>query len=176
MVQHRISPQDAHNFLIAGDAVLIDVREPDEFGAEHIACAASVPLGHIPTLFNQMKIPAGRKIIFQCMMGGRGDQACAVLPDSGQYDVYNIDGGINAWKAAGLPVVQNSAVGVSPVSIFRQVQIIVGALVALCVALGLFGITIGFVLAGFFGAALFMAGVTGWCGLAILLRRMPWNR
>ncbi|WP_435640451.1 rhodanese-like domain-containing protein [Micavibrio aeruginosavorus] len=174
MSVYNVDAKTAHQWLSSGEAILIDVREPDEFSAEHIACAASVPLAHIPDLFDQMHVPKGRKIIFQCLMGGRGNRACVALPanHAGEYDVYNIEGGITAWKQAGLPVVGSS----DPVlPIFRQVQMVVGALVVALVVLGFVGLTLGFVLAGILGAALFVAGITGWCGLAMLLRRMPWN-
>ena len=170
-----IDAKTAHDWLSSGEAILIDVREADEFSAEHIACAASVPLSRIPALFDQMHVPKGRKIIFQCLMGGRGSRACIALPAdrAGDYDVYNIEGGITAWKHAGLPVVGTAG---PALSIFRQVQVVVGALVVTLVMIGFLGLTLGFVLAGFLGAALFVAGLTGWCGLAMLLRRMPWNR
>ena len=175
MSVNLIDAKTAHDWLSSGEAILIDVREADEFSAEHIACAASVPLSRIPALFDQMHVPKGRKIIFQCLMGGRGSRACIALPAdrAGDYDVYNIEGGITAWKHAGLPVVGTAG---PALSIFRQVQVVVGALVVTLVMIGFLGLTLGFVLAGFLGAALFVAGLTGWCGLAMLLRRMPWNR
>ena len=83
-----------------------------------------------------------------------------------------MDGGITAWKAAGLPVASSG----KGLSIFRQVQIIVGGLIAFLVVLGLTGLTVGFIIAGILGGALFFAGLTGWCGLAMLLRKMPWNK
>ena len=103
-----------------------------------------------------------------------GEQACALVKGCDSYgnEIYNLDGGIAAWKEAGLPVVGSS----SGLSIFRQVQIIVGFVVSLMIVLGFLGLTIGFIIAGIFGAALFMAGLTGWCGLAMLLSKMPWNK
>ncbi|WP_244619092.1 YgaP-like transmembrane domain [Rhizobium sp. 18055] len=61
-------------------------------------------------------------------------------------------------------------------SIFRQVQIVVGTLVLLSVLGGFLLNPAGFVIAGLFGAALALAGMSGWCGMAILLGRMPWNK
>jgi rhodanese-related sulfurtransferase len=175
MSVNNIDAKTAHQWLSSGEAILIDVREADEFSAEHIACAASVPLSRIPELFDQMHVPKERKIIFQCLMGGRGGRACAALPTDKNkvYDVYNIEGGIVAWKDAGLPVVVSSD---PALSIVRQVQMAVGGAVAVLVLFGFLGLTLGFVLAGILGTALFVAGLTGWCGLAMLLRRMPWNR
>lgn len=62
------------------------------------------------------------------------------------------------------------------ISIFRQVQIIVGFLVALFVFLGVSGMPNLSIVAGVLGLALFFAGLTGWCGLALLLSKMPWNK
>lgn len=172
MNNRNISPQQAHDWLTTGEAILIDVREPDEFKAEHIAHAASLPLGHVGNAFAQLGIAPSRKVIFQCLRGARGNQACALVGET-KCDAYNIEGGIEAWKNAGLPVVTS---GASKVSVFRQVQMIVGSLVLLATLLGLSGQTWAFYLAAFLGAALAVAGLSGWCGLAMLLAKAPWNK
>ncbi len=177
MTQQNITPQQAFAWLEAGEAILIDVREPDEFKDGHITYAASIPLPVLGGCMGRMKMPAGKKIIFQCMKGGRGGKACALMQDShsGADVFYNIEGGMEAWKSAGLPMVP-SAGHPLPMPVFRQVQIVVGTLIFLLVAFGLSGVNGSFVLAGILGFMLAFAGWTGWCGLAILLHRMPWNR
>lgn len=174
MVQ-TISPQDAARLLAQGDAILIDVREADEFKAEHIAYASSLPLSNLKSLFSQMNIPVTRKVIFHCFKGKRGGEACLGTQEWGgcKNELYNLEGGITAWKEAGMPVISHSS---SKISIFRQVQIIIGGLIALLVILGLAGLAGGFIIAGLLGLALFFAGLTGWCGLAMLLSKMPWNK
>lgn len=169
-----INPHDAYEALKNGDAILIDVREPDEFRQCHISFAQSVPLGMLNNGMNGLYFPAGRKVIVQCLGGKRGENACAVLQAHGiENPIFNITGGINAWQAAGLPVIG----GAQPkFSIFRQVQMIVGTLIFMLVLLGFAGITLAFALAGLFGGALALAGLTGWCGLAMLLNKMPWNK
>jgi len=171
-----VSAPRAAEWLAAGDAILIDVREPDEFRAEHVAAAASLPLQSVAGLPRTLTIPPDRKIVVHCLKGGRGEQACLTLADilPGR-EIYNLEGGIIAWKQAGLPVV-GTAAGAGAPSIFRQVQMIVGTLVLLCVVLGFLGLTYAFALAGLFGFMLAFAGISGWCGLALLLQRMPWNR
>lgn len=169
----NISPKEAYDMLQSGKAVLIDVREPDEFSAEHIVYASSVPLGMVGSVLKTMQVPSDIKIIMQCLKGRRGEQACFVMKDCDTRDYLNIEGGIDAWKSAGLPVIGQ---GGPKISIFRQVQIIIGALIGLLILIGMMGLTIGFIIAGFLAAALFFAGLTGWCGLAMLLRRMPWNK
>ena len=173
MTTSTISAKDAAAWLSAGDATLIDVRSPEEFSAEHIGAALSVPLPLLPAALDQLALPQGRKLVVQCQKGARGSTACALIGQS-RAGVYNLEGGIDAWKAAGLPVV---AVGKAPViSIFRQVQIVIGSLIALMILAG-FAIAPGFfVAAGAVAAMLAIAGVTGWCGMALLLQRMPWNR
>ena len=173
---NNISATQAAAWLASGEAVLIDVREPDEFRAGHVVHALSLPLSALDDCMAQLDIPAERKLIFQCLKGARGEKACvSVRGGSCKNEVYNLEGGIDAWKAAGFPVVgvDTSAGGLS---IFRQVQIIVGGLIAVLVLLGLTGLSVAFVFAGLFGFALFFAGITGWCGLAMLLSKMPWNK
>ena len=175
-MQHRgnISAQLANEWLSNGEALLIDVREADEFKSEHIACATSVPLSRFKETLPLMHIPNNRKIIFQCMQGKRGEQACSLLPlDGKENEIYNIDGGIESWKTAGLPTIIDKA---AKISIFRQVQITVGALVALSVLGGFAVYPSLFAFAAVLGAALAFAGITGWCGLALLLAKAPWNK
>lgn len=170
-----VTPREAAAWLASGEAVLIDVREPDEFKAEHIASAASLPLSAVGSTLQQMRIPAGRRIIFQCAKGGRGEQACRIAQDAAEgYPIYNLAGGLAAWKEAGLPVA-GTASGAG-LTIFRQVQIGAGLFVLLAVLAGFAGYAAGFVFAGFVGAMLIFAGLTGWCGMAMVLARMPWNR
>ena len=175
-MQTQITPLQAHDMLQNNDAVLIDVREADEFKGEHIPCAWSIPLSAIrqnPSVLDNIK---GKNIIFQCLKGGRGNQACAVFFDHADktHKLYNIDGGITAWRDAGLPVIGGSQP--SKISIFRQVQIIIGFGVALLTVLGFAAGPAYFVAAGLLATALGVAGVTGWCGLAIMLQKMPWNK
>ncbi|MBD9373333.1 rhodanese-like domain-containing protein [Rhizobium sp. ARZ01] len=173
---NSIGASKAAEWIASGDAVLIDVREPDEFRAEHIASAASLPLSALGAQLAKLQIPAGRKVIFQCQMGGRSQKACQLAKERGEYIIYNLEGGINGWKAAGLPVVGTANQGKATPSIARQVQMTVGTFILAAVIAGFSGWTPGFALAGFFGFMLAFAGITGWCGLAMMLSRMPWNR
>lgn len=168
-----ISAPEAHRLLARGEAMLIDVREPDEFAASHIPYAASMPLRSLSALLVDADLPADRLLIFQCQKGGRGGQACALAHGTLGDRVRNLSGGIEAWAAAGLPLAGTAA---PRVSIFRQVQMIVGLLVLAFTLAGLAGFTPGFYAAGFFGFMLAFAGMSGWCGLGLLLQRMPWNR
>lgn len=82
-----------------------------------------------------------------------------------------LEGGVDAWEKAGLPVERTPG----PLPMFRQIQIGAGGLVLL----GVVGSAVWhpmFWLSAFVGAGLVFAGITGHCGLAMLLARMPWNQ
>ena len=173
MTARTVTPEEAARWLAAGEAIVVDVRAPDEFRDEHIAAAVSLPLDTLPGGLEALAPAPGRRLVFQCLKGGRGAAACAAVGERWP-EVWNLEGGIDAWKAAGLPVV--GAGGRAAIPLFRQVQIAVGLIL---VTLVLAGFTLGavfFALAGMVGAMLAFAGITGWCGLALLLQRLPWNR
>lgn len=84
-----------------------------------------------------------------------------------------VEGGIQGWKQAGLLTVEDKS---QPLPLMRQVQIAAGLLILCGVVLG-YSVSSGFfLLSGFVGAGLLFAGVTGFCGMARLLKVMPWNR
>ncbi len=93
----------AKRWLDCGDAVLVDVREPDEHASESIEGAVLVPLASVsPSALPPIN---GKKLVIHCKKGGRGEKACAAL--QGQLlstDVYNLEGGIESWAQAGLPI------------------------------------------------------------------------
>ena len=100
----NVDPATLKKWLDAGAAILVDVREPTEYDAEHIEGAALVPLGRL----RRAALPehSGRKLVVMCRMGGRGQAACQKLEMemAAHEKVYNLEGGIQAWKGAGLPV------------------------------------------------------------------------
>lgn len=104
---YQISPHQAQEWLQQGQAILIDVREPEEFRAEHIAYACSLPLSQFHACMDQMEIPEERKVIMQCLGGARSANACAIAAERDlRRDIYNLEGGFKAWKESGLPVIQ----------------------------------------------------------------------
>lgn len=101
MAAERIDPLVAYEMQRAGD-LIIDVRTPDEYAGGHIAGALNVPIGMLPR-----GLPDG-PIIATCSMGGRGGRAADLLDATGR-TAFTIDGGIKAWRAAGLPIVTGPA-------------------------------------------------------------------
>ena len=102
----EISPQDAAAKLKSGEAVIIDVREKDEWDEEHIPGAMHLSRGTIE-LDIEEKVP-GRNamIICHCGGGGRGALATESLQKMGYKNVRNMAGGFKAWKAIGLPTTE----------------------------------------------------------------------
>lgn len=166
-----ISPSRAREMLATGKAVLVDVREADEHAREHIAGARSMPLSRFDGgSFVREGISAA---IFHCASGRRTEQAAATLEASGLDTVLCLEGGIDAWKKAGLPVEVNRG---APLPLQRQVMIAAGSLVVLGVMLAAFVSPWFVLLSAGVGAGLVFAGATGLCGMARLLAVMPWNR
>ena len=149
---------------------LIDIRERDEFERAHIDGAVSLPLSGI---VKAQSIPVSDiPTVFMCRSGMRTDGNCDTLAGLNTSEAFILDGGLDAWKKDGLPVKLNKN---APLEINRQVQMIAGALILIGIGManvlhpGFIGLT------AFVGLGLTFAGVSGWCGMASLLRVMPWN-
>lgn len=165
----HIPPAEAARLMAQG-ALLADIREPDEWRREHILQAEHFALSAL-----DRKRPSGRNaVIFYCRSGNRTTVNAARLAASAKgAKVYLLEGGIEAWRDAGLPTVKDLR---QPIELIRQVQIAAGGLTALGVALGAFVHPAWLALPAFVGAGLVFAGATGFCGMARLLAFAPWNR
>jgi rhodanese-related sulfurtransferase len=150
---------------------IIDVREPGEYAGERIPGAILVPLSS----FEPATIaPSDDKtLVLYCQSGRRSAQAAAKLLESGFPAISHLAGGLPTWKAAGYAVEGDAN---APISLFRQVQIVAGSLVALGTLLGAFVSPWFLLLSGFVGCGLVFAGVTNTCALAVLLSKLPYNQ
>jgi rhodanese-related sulfurtransferase len=166
-----ISPARAAELMRAG-AVLIDIREADEHARERIPGARHHALTRIDRNYPIHK--GDDVLIFHCRSGARTKgNAARLAAATPQCESYILEGGLDAWKKAGLPVTLDRS---QPIDIMRQVQIAAGSLVLAGVLLGAFVAPGFYALSGFVGAGLLFAGVSGFCGMARLLAVMPWNR
>lgn len=166
MTLQTIDPIAAKRLIDQG-AILVDIREPDDHARERLPGARNTPLSRLGAL------PANAKaIVFHCRSGARTSANASRLAAAAGCQAYVLEGGMEAWKKAGLPVVADRS---QPLEIMRQVQITAGALVLLGVVLGLWVAPAFLALSGFVGAGLMFAGISGWCGMAKLLGLMPWN-
>jgi len=95
----QVDVQQAARLAGDGSAVLLDVREDDEWAAGHAPGAVHLPLNSV----RPAAVPAGSSVLAICRSGNRSGKAAAALAAAG-VDVRNVAGGMKAWQAAGLPV------------------------------------------------------------------------
>lgn len=100
---HQLTPEIAMKNVREQRAVIIDVREPNEYLMEHVAGALSLPLADLTA----DQLPNGKMAIFYCGAGKRSCTAAQRLMDLGYGDVAVVEGGIASWKAAGLPTAKS---------------------------------------------------------------------
>ena len=168
----KISPTKAKDLLDQG-AILIDIREADEHAREKVIGARHLPLSKLDEA--DLALHAGKPIIFHCKSGARTmTNASRLARKTGSAcEAFIIEGGLDAWKKAGLPVVTDRR---QPLELQRQVQIGAGSLAFIGTVLGVMVSPWFLVVPAFVGAGLMTAGVTGFCGMAQLLMRAPWNK
>lgn len=97
-----VEPRKALELVEREGALIVDVREPDEWAEARIAGARHVPLRDLAARASEL--PRDRPVILQCRSGNRSARATRVLLDLGFTNVQNLEGGIGAWGADGLPV------------------------------------------------------------------------
>ncbi|MEU9043225.1 MULTISPECIES: rhodanese-like domain-containing protein [unclassified Kitasatospora] len=110
----RYPPQESHTMFaqiptaeaaaVPADAVLLDVREQDEWDAGHVDGALHIPLGQVIGRLDEL--PDG-KLYVLCRVGGRSAQVVQYLVQQGR-DAVNVDGGMYAWEGAGRPMVSST--------------------------------------------------------------------
>lgn len=166
MTCKTISAAEARDLLNRGGR-LIDIRARDEFARAHLPGAENRPLDSLS------RVPHCGPVVFHCRSGTRTAHNAARLAEAASGEAYILEGGLDGWRKAGLPVEEDRG---APLEIMRQVQIAAGTLVLAGIALGLLVAPAWFALSAFVGAGLTLAGLSGWCGMANLLAAMPWNR
>ncbi len=155
--------------------VLLDVRTPAEHAEVHVPGVHLVPLDRLDAdrLASDHAFKKDAPIYLLCKGGGRATQAAEKLEKSGFTQCCVVEGGTQAWADAGLPVNRG---GSKIMSLERQVRVAAGTLVLTGVILGTWVHPGFYGLSAFVGAGLVFAGLTDWCGMGLLLGRMPWNQ
>lgn len=97
-----VSAAEATHRINREDALVIDVRDPGEYGAGHILGAKNVPLSRLDD--GELAKRKERPVIVYCDGGERSSKAMAALKKQGFTRVANLSGGLRAWQQAGLPV------------------------------------------------------------------------
>jgi rhodanese-related sulfurtransferase len=169
-----VSPAALAAILGSGNAhELLDVRTPSEYASAHVPGARLIPLNELKVEAILAEHKPGTPIYVLCQAGARATKAIEQFERAGCDDCVLVEGGTQAWIDVGLPV-HHGVRSVLP--LMRQVQIVVGAFSVAGTVLALIVNRWFAVLPLFLGCGLLFAGITGTCGMALLLARMPWNR
>lgn len=149
----------------------IDVRTHAEFGQVHIPGSQLLPLQDWDKDLIFQKVNSGCVLV--CQSGKRSMMAAQKLKDWGLTGEHVVmEGGIDAWQAAGFEVKH----GKSSLSLERQVRIFMGIIVVSGAILAA-NVSVHFIwVCGIIGAGLVLSGITNWCGMAMIIARMPWNQ
>jgi rhodanese-related sulfurtransferase len=151
-------------------AQLIDVRSPAEYWESHIDGAINLPLGTLDPA--SVGIDTDKEVILVCRTGRRAEMARQQLT-AANIPARVLEGGMLAWLERSGTVIRGRKT-VLPLE--QQVQIAIGSLSLLGVGLGLNVNRKFLAINGLLGIGLIFAGLTGTCGLAVLISKAPWNR
>jgi len=171
----NIEAKALSKLLNDGNVLVIDVREPAEYRAESIEGSVNIPLSKIsPSELDNLNYKK-EKIVIHCLSGKRSMSACSKLSKLEiDCDIWNLDGGINAWKDAKLNTLLGKSAFFLPLD--RQIQLTIGMLMLAGISLGHYVSAQWLILPTLISFGLISAGLTGWCGMARLLAKMPWNK
>lgn len=149
----------------------INVCTPAEYAERHIPGVRSVPLDEFEKHRDEFKDK--KTIYIHCRSGKRGEKAIEKLQALGvTAELVNVTGGIMAWQEAGYETGKHT----TRLPLMRQVFIAAGVLILLSHVLAALVAHQFVYLSVLVGAGLMISGITGWCGMALLLARAPWNR
>lgn len=104
-----VSPEEAAELFKAHKAIIVDVREPEEWNEQHIQGAIFMPLGDVKNRLHELAAYKTSTVIMQCRSGKRSAKAAQILMDAGFKDIYNMQGGILAWSKAKLATVKGAS-------------------------------------------------------------------
>lgn len=148
----------------------INVCSPAEYKERHISGVRNIPLDNLKNHLNEF---VNKKTIYlHCRSGNRSQQAINTLQKLGvTAELVNVEGGLLAWQEAGFTTNSHT----TRLPIMRQVFIGAGTLVLLGLSLGFYYNDVFLLIPLFVSLGLLVSGITGWCGMALLLSKMPWN-
>jgi len=100
----RVSTLQATQLINQGKAVIVDVREPNEFSTGHLRDARNIPLGDLPKRMGELEKLKSKAVIVVCQSGVRSGKAAAQFKKAGFAEAFSLDGGVAAWREQGLPL------------------------------------------------------------------------
>ncbi|MEP7148319.1 MAG: rhodanese-like domain-containing protein [Acidobacteriota bacterium] len=157
--------------MVHGGVTLIDVRDWPEFAGGRITGSRLIPLAQITSRSNE--IDRSSEVHLICRTGRRSAEATKHLESLGFENVLNVTGGFEAWKKSNLPFDRDEK---APWSLERQVRFTAGLIVFVGVLLLIFVHPYFIAVPAFIGFGLAFTATIDWCGMGILLSKMPWNR
>ena len=98
----RVTIDEAEEMLKGDDVALIDVREPHEYEEGHLPNATLIPVNSVYE--RRAELPKDKKLLFVCARGQRSALAAEMAAAAGLTELYNIEGGTDAWRTAGKPI------------------------------------------------------------------------
>jgi len=101
-----LSPSESTQMINHDDALILDVRESNEYSEGHIINSLHIPLSALKTRMKELEKYKSKKVIVACRSGHRSSQACANLKKDGFEQVFNLRGGVMAWQSANLPLIK----------------------------------------------------------------------
>lgn len=168
-----IAPAELGALLLSHPEIrLLDVRTAGEYETAHIRGAYNVPLDRLGEHGDEIRATVEEPVVLVCQSGQRARKAEAALQSAGMPNLHVLEGGVNGWLAAGLPVVR----GATRISLERQVRIGAGALAATGAFLALTVNPLFALLPAFVGSGLVFAGVTDICAMGMLFAKLPYNK
>ncbi|WP_211097257.1 rhodanese-like domain-containing protein [Herbaspirillum sp. ST 5-3] len=109
---HAVGPQvhaidvEQGRFMASQGALLLDVREPEEYAQGHAPDSILIPLGQLQSRLEDIRAFERKPIAVICRSGRRSAQAARMLSETGFTEVFDVQGGMNAWERAALPIVK----------------------------------------------------------------------
>ena len=100
----RASALQVTQLINRGKTAIVDVRSAEEFAGGHLRDAKNIPLADLSARIGELDKAKARTVVVVCQAGARADKAVRQLAAAGFEDVVSLDGGVNAWQAAGLPI------------------------------------------------------------------------
>ena len=99
-----VGPTEATQLINREDALVLDIREGNEFQMGHIVNSLHIPLSKLADRKSELEKHKNKPIIAVCRSGSRSGAACSQLKKAGFENIYNLKGGIMAWQHASLPI------------------------------------------------------------------------
>ena len=101
-----VTPSQSTQLINHDEAMIIDVREVNEYSEGHIINSLHIPLSTLNKRMSEIEKHKANKVIVACRSGHRSANACANLKKAGFENVFNLSGGVMAWQNANLPLIK----------------------------------------------------------------------